>query len=166
MLWGQLVPWLLNQLGSGHSQGSAPGPPVTWQACAGLCLIPRCPSPCLGLVTPLPSCAAWAVHIQNPSKLTPPYGLSFGVVTWERPHVPTLCRTFVFDLAARGSWNCFFSVALPTVKNKFSLCFLVRKSMLCAAHPPSPAGAPGLHSFGFLDVGGASGCWDLTEMLP
>lgn len=112
----------------------------------------------------LPCCAAWAVHSSEIPPISPPCGLSFDVI-WEHPRVPIPCGTFVFDLAIRGSWNCFFSVTLPNVKNKFSLHFLMRKSMLCAAHPPSPAGETGLDSFGLMDVGAASGCLGLTELL-
>lgn len=54
---------------------------------------------------------------------------------------------------------------LPNVKNKFSFHFIVRKSILCAAHPPSPADETGLDSFGLVDVGAASGCLFLTELL-
>lgn len=64
--WGQPVPLLLNQLGSGDSRGSAPGPLVTWRACACLCLVPMSQfMPWLGswrLPCPLSCCAAWAVH--------------------------------------------------------------------------------------------------------
>lgn len=38
--------------------------------------------------------------------------------------------------------------------------------MLCAAHPPSPAGETGLDSFGLMVGGAASGGLGLTELLP
>lgn len=127
----------------------------------------QCPSSCLGLGAGDPQppalwCCLGCSLIQNSSKLTSPCGSSVDV-TREHLRVLIPCGTFVFDLATRGSWNCFFfPVMLPNVKNKFSFHFLVRKSILCAAHPPCPAGETGLDSFGLMDVG----CFGLTELLP
>lgn len=106
-----------------------------WTACHLACLFLSHPSvPAHGLAweltipkPPALLCCLGCSLIRNSSKLTRPCGLSFDV-TWEHPRVPIPCGTFVFDLATRGSWNCFLSVMLPNVKNKFSLHFLVRKS--------------------------------------
>lgn len=133
-----------------------------WTSCHLACFCwllshPNVPALALAweLATPKPLallCCLGCSLIRNSSELTSPWGLSCDVVTWERPRVRIPCGTFVSDLATRGSWNCCFSVTLPNIKNKF-LCFLVRKSMLCAAHLPSPAGEPGLDSFGLMGVG-------------
>lgn len=144
-------------------------PFVARHAWAGLSLIP-CPSSCLGLgaggprapcPAVLPGLFAHLKFLQSHTTLW----VEFWCCDLGTPTCSRTLRYFVFDLAPGGSWNCFFTVTLPNVKNKFSLHFLVRKSMLCAAHPPSPAGETGLDSFGLMDVGAASGCLGFTELL-